>query len=219
MKKVILGICSAVLISCGGNTATNETVEKTNETTDSTAVQEAPVEKECYKTYDFKNTKIEFGAFKTTEKKEVKGVFESFDILNTSEGETAEEVFANAKFMVYVNSLETNDAGRNQRIREAFFGTMGTDTLSGEVTGIEGDSILIDLKMNALTQKIKLGYQATEDSVNLLGSINILNWEGSEALKAMNKACYDLHKGADGVSKTWPDVSLYISSQLKEVCE
>jgi hypothetical protein len=218
MKKIILGVCSAVFISCGSNTQSDETSNNKNVGVDSTNVQEV-VEKICYKMYDEDNTEIRFGAFKTTEKKEVQGVFESFDIRNTYDGETAEEIFAKAEFMVYVNSLETNDAGRNQRIRESFFGIMGTDTLSGKVVAIENDSILVDLKMNALTQQIKLGYAATKDSVNLVGSINVLNWKGNKALEAMNKACYDLHKGADGISKTWPDVNLYISSKIKEVCE
>lgn len=218
MKKVILSLSTVVLFACGGSQeSTSQKVEDTAGKQDTAQVEEKV--EECFKVYDSKSTEIKFGAFKTTEKKEVKGVFESFDILNTQDGETAEEIFQNAKFLVYVNSLETKDAGRNQRIREAFFGTMGTDTLSGKVVGIEQDSIVIDLKMNALHQQIKLGYSAKEDSVNLRGSINIMNWEGSAALDAMNKACYDLHKGADGVSKTWPDVALYISSKLKEECE
>ena len=37
-----------------------------------------------------------------------------------------------------------------------------------------------------------------------------------DALASLNKACYDLHTGSDGVSKTWEDVAIKASVQLEQ---
>ena len=43
-------------------------------------------------------------------------------------------------------------------------------------------------------------------------TMNVTNWNASDALSSLNKVCIDLHRGADGVSKTWSEVGLNITS-------
>jgi hypothetical protein len=189
----------------------------TQENTETTSTEEVKI---CALTYDAENTTISFGAFKTTAKVEVKGKFEAFDITNTKTANTVNEVFADAEFIVYVKSLETENEDRNLKIRENFFATMiGTTEMKGHVTKIEGDKIFIDFTMNEVTKNISLDYKVEDKSVSLEGTINVLDWNAAEPLAAINKACFDLHKGEDGVSKTWADVNLYINSTLKSDCE
>ena len=52
-----------------------------------------------------------------------------------------------------------------------------------------------------------------------LGQIDVFDWNASEALDALNEVCHALHKGPDGVSKTWSEVHLFVSSVVKEACE
>lgn len=41
-------------------------------------------------------------------------------------------------------------------------------------------------------------------------------WNALEALAALNKVCFELHKGPDGVSKTWEEVAIEVSTYLRE---
>jgi hypothetical protein len=43
-------------------------------------------------------------------------------------------------------------------------------------------------------------------------TMNVNDWNASAALASLNKVCLDLHRGADGVSKTWSEVTLDITS-------
>jgi hypothetical protein len=40
------------------------------------------------------------------------------------------------------------------------------------------------------------------------GVINLEDFGAQAAVESINKACFDLHKGADGVSKTWSEVAI-----------
>lgn len=218
MKKLLLSITAiATLFACGGS-------ETTKTTTAAPAADTAQVqtEKVCKKGYDKSATKIGFGGFKYTEKAEVKGYFKDFTIEGTKIADTAEEIFANATFSVPVNYLETNDLGRNRRIRDEYFGNMSNSTnLTGKVIKFNTDSSTIDVELtiNEITKPVTLNYALSGDTINLMGSIDILDFEASAALEAINKACEALHKGSDGISKTWSDVNLYISSVVTEACE
>lgn len=221
MKKLLLSISTiAVLASCGGDAKNSENTKPAP--ADSSAATEVPIEKVCKKGYSKDLTDIGFGGFKTTEKKEVKGYFKEFIIDSTVIGDTPEEIFANAVFSIPVNYLETKDQGRNRRIRDEYFGTMAsTENITGKVVGFDKDSskVNIELTLNEVTNPVALDYTINGDTISLSGKIDIVDFNGEAAVEALNKVCEVLHKGADGVSKTWPDVNLYISSVVTEACE
>jgi polyisoprenoid-binding protein YceI len=218
MRKIFLSVASIALLSaCGGETTNN---------VESPAILKESIidatEKVCKKGYDVENTIIGFGGFKTTEKKEVKGVFTKFTITDTKIADTPEEVFAKAKFSIPVSTIETNDIGRNKRIKEEYFGKMeSTFLIKGSVVIFNKDSnqVVVNITLNNIEKAITLNYVIAGDSIRLNGELNILDFDGSDALNSINTACEALHTGADGVSKTWADVNLYISSVLKESCE
>jgi hypothetical protein len=59
----------------------------------------------------------------------------------------------------------------------------------------------------------------TEGRIALSGVIELGNWSAQPNVDALNKVCYDLHKGADGVSKLWPEVKLEVSTTLNKNCQ
>lgn len=222
MKKLLLSIATITfLASCGGDsTTTNE--NSSTAPADSSSNSAAQVEKVCKKGYNESTTSIGFGGFKTTEKKEVKGTFEDFKIDSTVIADTPEEIFAKAVFTIPVLELETKDKGRNRRIRDEYFGNMAsTENITGKVVGFDKDSsvVNIELTLNEITKPVALNYVVSGDTITLTGKIDILDFDGESALAALNKVCEALHKGSDGVSKTWSDVNLYISSVVTEACE
>lgn len=221
MKKHILSIGSVLMLfACGSSTS--ESSNNQPSTTDSTSNKSTIVDTTCTNQYSAEKTWIKFGAFKTTDRKEVGGEFKEFTIQGTQQADTHEEIFANATVNIPIYGLDTKDLGRNKRIKDEFFGTMSnTEVLKGKVIGFNTDSSVVNLEltMNDLSKEVSLNYSISGDTIKLHGNIDVLNWEGADAIAALNKACETLHKGADGVSKTWPDVNIYITSVIQSTCK
>lgn len=219
MKTIFYSALVASILSSCGNETPEATPDKALSTDTSVTKISEPV---CKKGYDIENTIIGFKAYKTTEKLGVGGVFNEFKISNTEVADSPEEIFAKASFHISVASLETKDPGRNDRIKEHFFGKMSnTNNIKGQVVSFNTDSNKVDisLNLNGVQKDVTFDYKIAGDTIKVSGSINILDFDASESLAALNKVCESLHMGADGISKTWPDVSISISSVIKETCK
>lgn len=206
MKNIFIPLLSLAVVSCSTPTSNVNTQDLSN------VVRPNAL-------YDANATKVGFGAFKTTDKKEVKGWFTDFTIGNLVDTNQLELVFGAATFEINVSSLETNDAGRNQRLLTEFFGkTTSAEKLTGKVISFDKDksSLNVQLDFNGIQKEVPFMYAMSGDTLQLNASINMLDYNASTALTALNKACEDLHKGADGVSKTWSDVNLYLTTVLKK---
>ena len=70
------------------------------------------------------STKVNWTAFKTTEKIAVGGSFKSIELKDTKTGETPEEVLEGAAFSIPVSSLYTNNPDRDSKLLKFFFGTL-----------------------------------------------------------------------------------------------
>ncbi|MCB0756634.1 MAG: hypothetical protein KDB98_13620, partial [Flavobacteriales bacterium] len=76
----------------------------------------------------------------------------------------------------------------------------------------------VGLVMNDVRDTLIFDFIESEGNVSLVGTLDLAKWNALASADSLNKVCYDLHKGADGVSKLWPDVKLEISANLKEDC-
>jgi len=219
MKKIIFALSAAVVLaSCGGN-ETAPAVE--------TPKQDTVAAQVCTYSYDSTSTEIGFGAFKFTEKKEVKGSFLKFTIDSTIEANQIFDVFSKAQFKIEIEGLSTKDPGRDNTLKNSFFAAMdSTSFLTGKVVGIitpnaGPSSFHVELKMNNIVREVYLEVQQTPnpDELILKGTINLDDFKAGKALASLNKACKDLHKGSDGKSVTWPEVNIYVSTKLKKNCK
>ncbi|WP_299061757.1 YceI family protein [uncultured Polaribacter sp.] len=156
---------------------------------------------------------ISFLAYKTTDKVAVGGQFKKVDIISGGEGNTIKEAINNTEFSVPVSSLFTKDTSRDYKIKKFFFGVMeNTKLLSGKLV-IENDSIgYTNLKMNGITEKVPFKYTLANNTFSMNATMDVSNWKALEALNSLNTVCKELHKGADGISKTWSEVTLNITT-------
>ncbi|WP_282072608.1 YceI family protein [Polaribacter atrinae] len=156
---------------------------------------------------------INFVAYKTTEKIPVGGKFNTVDIISGGEGSTIKEAINNTEFSIPVSSIFTKDTSRDFKIQKLFFGVMeNTKLLSGKLMITDATNGVAEIKMNGVTEKVAFTYTIEGKVFNMKATMDVTNWNGSAALASLNEACLDLHKGADGVSKTWSDVALNITS-------
>jgi|TARA_B100000767_G_scaffold93011_1_gene89423 hypothetical protein len=178
-------------------------------------IKEVVVKKTAAFSLESAKNNIVFTAYKTTEKIGVDGQFKKVNIISGGEGNSIKEAISNTEFSIPISSLFTKDSSRDYKIKKFFFGIMdNTKLLSGRLT-IENDSIgSASIKMNGVTEKIPFNYTINNNIFAMNAKMDVSNWNALEALASLNKVCEVLHTGSDGVSKTWREVSLNITSKF-----
>jgi len=163
-------------------------------------------------------TTVKWTAYKTTEKVPVGGKFKLLKFYNKA-GSTPEEALNNLSFSIPVSSVFTNDPSntRDAKIINFFFGAMlETEILTGKIKYVN-NAYVASITMNGETNDLPLDVTITDERrIKLTGTMNLKDWKALDALASLNKVCYDLHKGADGVSKTWEDVAIEVDTYLRK---
>lgn len=156
---------------------------------------------------------INFTAYKTSAKVGVGGQFKKVDVLSGGEGNSVKEAINNTEFSIPVSSIFTKDTSRDFKIKKFFFGIMdNTKLLSGKLVITDDTNGVATIKMNGVEKSVPFTYTIADRSFNMKAIMDVNNWNASAALASLNTACLDLHKGADGVSKTWSEVALNITT-------
>ncbi len=167
-------------------------------------------------TIEPKTTTINWTAFKTTEKLPIKGVFKTVNVTNSKSSTNPFEAVNGIEFSIPVNSIDTKKEERDAKLIKAFFGSMkDTQNLTGKINLGENGKGAIDLTMNGVTTKLPITYIISGQLAEINATLNLDNWKAQLAIAALNKACNDKHKGADGISKTWKEVNIHIVSYLR----
>ena len=197
MKKVsllILGLAFITFTSCKKEEKTETPTETKEEVKGLTIVNDS--------------TKVKWTAFKTTDKVAVGGSFTQIELKDVKTGNTPQEVLEGVAFSIPVSSLFTNNPDRDSKLKTIFFGTLkNTELLSG-ILNFRDNQLFMTLSMNDVTKQIPLEYTFENNLLNMKTTLNLNDFGGEAALAAINKACLDLHKGPDGVSKTWETVDI-----------
>jgi polyisoprenoid-binding protein YceI len=167
--------------------------------------------------YDASNTRVGFGAFKTTAKKEVKGWFTDFKLTGITEASDVKDVFKDAMISINVNSLDTKNEGRNATLLAEFFNkTTSNEVITGKVISFDstGTSAVLELTFNDVAKELVFSYDLNGDTLSMQSILNLEDVNGLDALASISTACDALHKGDDGVSKTWSEVNIYLTTVL-----
>ncbi len=174
----------------------------------------------CHYSYVDGTIKVTWTAYKTTERVGVSGSFDTVLVEGTAQEGTLTEVLANASFNIPTSSVNSANPDRDGKIVKHFFSSMvGGSELSGKVLAASDSQLNVLLTMNGVTDTVPFALSASDSLLSLVGTIELADYQALASADSLNKVCFDLHKGADGVSKLWPDVKLEISAQLKQVCD
>ncbi|GAB1307441.1 hypothetical protein KH5_01240 [Urechidicola sp. KH5] len=157
------------------------------------------------------NIDLKWTAYKTTDKVGVSGTFKEINTSNL-DGANIQEIVDGTEFSIPVSSVFTNLEDRDNKLKQFFFGVMETTSLlSGTIKVTDTNNAVATIKMNNATADLPLKMSITDTEVSLKGIMNLEDWNALGAIESINKACFELHKGSDGVSKTWNDVAIQIS--------
>jgi hypothetical protein len=177
-------------------------------------------QKVCFYTYNHSSSVLEWTAFKFTEKTGVKGSFNEIIVEEPKGSDDPLMVLTGLNFKIPTASVETQNEERNGKIAGIFFKTLVTDTIRGVIKKIDPKkgSACIELEMNGKRKDVN-GKCSLNDAVfSFSSAIDLNDWKGSAAIKALNTACKDLHTGADGKSVLWSTVDLSFSTELISDC-
>lgn len=215
-KRFIALLFSAVVVS-SCSTGDTKKEEKQEKKTIKLAAES------CKYAYDETAVTVAWTAFKFTEKKGVGGQFDEVSVQVGGAVDKPVKLLNDLSFSIPTTSTNTNNPDRDKKIVESFFNTMNTATIEGTVLSTDGDEqsgkAVIALTMNGTTVNQEMDYTVEGNKVSLLGTIDVLGWNGGDAITALNAVCEELHKGEDGVSKLWPTVDVEISAILKKDCK
>jgi hypothetical protein len=87
-----------------------------------------------------------------------------------------------------------------------------TKVLSGKLMLNDDTNGTAKITMNGETKDVPFTYTIVDKTFSMKATMDINNWNAGAALASLNKVCEVLHTGADGVSKTWSEVALNITS-------
>jgi hypothetical protein len=208
--KHFLIIVLMIFISCNSNN--NKEVKQEKIITEVDSYQ-----------FDIENTKVIWNGYKTNDKAKVVGYFSEFSTDRENQKfNSIDELVSGLKFSIKSSSSLSGDPIRDKNLKDHFFKYLTDDfVINGTLAQPINDSIDVTFDVLGQTRTLRFGcqYNTVPDSDNsdymieISGSIDLESqFGGLQAFNAISKKCYDLHKGADGVSKTWKQVDVLIKA-------
>jgi len=169
------------------------------------------------------NTKVIWNGFKTNDKLKVVGYFDEFSCDREDQKfSSIDELVNGLQFSIKSSSSVSGDPIRDKNLKDHFFSYLTKDfVINGTLGQPINDSIDVSFDVFGQTKTLRFGcqYNIVPDSSNsdcmieIRGSIDLESqFGGLQAFNAISKKCHDLHKGADGISKTWKQVDVLIKA-------
>ena len=87
-----------------------------------------------------------------------------------------------------------------------------TKLLSGVLNLLDDTNGIARMTMNGVTANLPFTYTLNGKQFKLTATMNLDDWSAQQAVASINLACKELHKGKDGVSKTWSEVGIDITT-------
>ena len=214
----LLAVAAFFLTACGSETPTDK----------KTAEEAVPVEKStevvCEYSYNESTTKLTWTSFKTSARVAVGGSFDTYSVDGTEPSNSEAAVFQNATFSIVTGSVNTGNTERDPKLVKFFFNTMiESDTITGGIKkiseAVDGKgAAIIFINMNGIVRDVNAIYTLLGTELTLSATIDVANWEATNAIDALNTECKELHTGDDGVSKLWSEVTIEIYTNLAKSC-
>lgn len=178
----------------------------------------------CTYAVDPNGISLVWTAFKFNEKTAVNGKFNTRKVSGPTSASSPVELARGLSMEIDGASVETDNPARNATIGEFFFGKFKPSAqIRASVADVKGDDRkgTMDMKvtMNEVTRVVPFAYTVTPDGeVTAKGSIDMLDFALKDAHDSIHQTCEELHKGKDGVSKTWTDVDLTLTGKFTKSC-
>lgn len=165
----------------------------------------------CFKLADDNDLNISWEAFKTLAKIGVPVGFANFELKGERQAKNLEELLTGFTIAIKTDekSIISDDEGRNFNIANFFFKKMtGGQDISGQITSMSSDEIILQITMNEVTHEVPLTYTLKNTEFKAEGFIDIFDFNLHRQLKSITDICA-VHEG-----KTWNDVKIILEANI-----
>ena len=200
---------SLIIFSCN-NKENSETIQKT-----------IPLPEGILYKLDMtaENTEVNWIGYKTNDKTPVSGSFSEFSSDRENQSfNSIDDLVDGLNFSISSLSSSSADDIRDLNLKNYFFKYL-TDNfkINGTLGRPINDSIDVYFDVLEKNNPIRFAYSTylttskySNKIIQVKGKLNLVNQFNGEAFNSIHKQCFDLHKGSDGISKTWEEVDVYI---------
>jgi hypothetical protein len=196
VKYLVYSILVLLIISCN--------------TSDKKSLQDTVSEKTYSYAIDTSGIQVIWTAYKFTDKIGVSGTFDRVLCFSDKNASSIQDLLKSSKISIITKSVNSYNAIRDPKLRQTFFKSFNTDTIKGKIMEVEDRKGLLALQMNRINNLINYRFNYIKDTLVISTHLDLTKWNGITAINNLNKECYDLHIGSDGISKLWPDVAVKI---------
>ena len=160
--------------------------------------------------YEATGIDVEFKAFKTPLKIGVKGGFDKI-ALHSKEAGTLQDMLLGTSVVIDTASVNSKNPGRDKKLVHSFFNVQGVAKIEAKIVKVDSKVLTVAITMNGKTLDIPMKYEDEDKEIEAEGVIDLADFGMLPSLKAINKACYEMHQG-----KTWQDVELEFELKYKK---
>lgn len=178
----------------------------------------------CTYSTDPNQIKMEWTAYKFTDKTPVKGTFTGTQVEGEVKADSLSALAQGLRMKLDGATIESGDPGRNLTVKDFFFAKFNPPfQMEAWVKDLQGTdtagSLTLVLQMNGVSKEVPFAYTATpEGELTAKGGINLMDWNLQPAFDSIHQACETMHTGKDGVSKTWDVVDLKVVGKFNKDC-
>lgn len=154
---------------------------------------------------------VSWTAFKTPEKVGVGGSFPDYKLSGITKGNSLKDILTGTS--IEINSLKphTKNSARDKKIAKFFFSSKSSlAKTTANITKVSSKKLTMSLNFGGKKRDVPMNYEFVDNTLKANGVIDVLDFDLSAGLKAINKACYALHQG-----KTWSDVNIALVAKFK----
>jgi polyisoprenoid-binding protein YceI len=175
----------------------------------------------CTYSLDKSSVTVGWTAYKTSQKTAVNGSFKKVAIKGKTEGKNLAKLLEGLSVSVDQLSVDTGNPTRDKTLADFFFSKLHSSA-SGKIRKLSEKHATFELALdlNGKKKDVPMHYEIKEDKLfEASGNIDVLDFDGKDALDSLHAQCVDLHKGADGVSKTWSEVAVHLKGTITKSCQ
>lgn len=165
--------------------------------------------------------KVGWTAYKTTEKVAVVGTFKNVTVKGGKPTQSLADLAQSIEVTVDPLSVDSGNPARDLTVTEYFFKKLAPK-ISGKIKSFnkEKKEFVLTLNFNKKIKDVTMKYEVVSDSqFKGVGSFDLMDFNSKLAHDSIHKQCFELHKGKDGVSKTWTEVQISIEGEIKKICQ
>ncbi|MCF6348569.1 MAG: hypothetical protein L3J20_09765 [Flavobacteriaceae bacterium] len=160
---------------------------------------------------------IKWTAYKFTNKTGVSGVFDKANYVSTIKKGTVKQLLKNTSFTIETKSVNSNLEIRDKKIYTYLFSKIGAEIITGEFLEVGEKGGKVTIMIGEKSQVVPFTYTISNGKIKINTRINLMRWNASSGIIALNKVCKAVHTGEDGVSKLWNEVDVVVEIAIESI--